>query len=115
MSATARWTYTNQSTLWLQTGERDPYTREPIYDGPHVIACTFETMGDTQTDDNGQQFVPQDTVWHEDPLTIKAGDRIVIGQALEDETPPATAKTIKKVGGWDMSFFGEDPDFVLFT
>lgn len=115
MSHTARWTYTNQSTIWLQTGERDEYTREPIYDGPHVIACTFENMGDTQTDYNGQQFVPRDTVWHENPLTIKAGDRIVIGAALEDETPPATAKTIKKVGGWDMSFFGEEPDFVLFT
>ncbi|MCC4288514.1 hypothetical protein [Vreelandella aquamarina] len=115
MSATSRWVYTNQATLWLQTGKRDPYTREPLFSGPHVIACTFENMGDTQTDDNGQQFVPRDTVWHEDSLPIKSGDRIVIGDALDDAEPPATAKAIKKVGGWDMSFFGEAPDFVLYT
>lgn len=115
MSATARWSYTNQATLWLQTGKRDPYTRELLFDGPHVIACTFKNMGETQTDDSGQQFVPRDTVWHENPLAIQVGDRIVIGAAIEDAAPPASAKTIKKVGGWDMSPFGEEPDFVLFT
>lgn len=80
-----------------------------------MIACTFATMGDTQTDDNGREFVPSDTVWHEDPTAIKAGDMIVIGAALTDTEPPAEAKEIRKVGGWDMSFFGESPDYVLFT
>ena len=114
MSATSRWAYQNVATLWTE-GPRDPYTREPTWDGPHVIACTFETMGDTQTDDNGQEFVPQDTVWHESPMQINSGDRIVIGEELIDITPPARAKTIRKVGMWDMSFFGETPDYVLFT
>ncbi len=72
-------------------------------------------MGDTQTDENGQEFVPQDTVWHEDAIAIKSGDRIVIGEELADAEPPLIAKTIRKVGGWDMSFFSETPDFVLFT
>lgn len=114
MSRTANWSYTNVASIWSE-GPRDPYTREPTWTGPFIIACTFETMGDTQTDDNGQQFVPQDTVWHEDPMAIKAGDRIVIGEELADVTPPARAKSIRKVGGWDMSFFGESMDFVLFT
>lgn len=114
MSATSRWVYTNVSTVWQQ-GPRDPYTREPTWAGPHVLACTFETMGDTQTDDNGVQFVPQDTVWHENPLVIKPGDRIVIGEELTDSVPPATAKTVRKSGEWDMSFFGESSDFVLYT
>lgn len=114
MSATSRWSYTNVATLWTE-GPRDPYTGVPGWSGPHHIACTFETMGETQTDDSGQQFVPQDTVWHENPMAIKAGDRIVIGESLDIPNPPANAKIVRKVGMWDMSFFGESPDYVLFT
>lgn len=114
MSATARWTYTNVSTLWPNLG-RHPETREPVWGAPVVIACTFETMGDTQTDENGKEFVPQDTVWHEDKTPIKAGDRVVIGESLTDLLPPDRSKVLRKVGGWDMSFFGEEPDFVFYT
>lgn len=114
MSATANWSYTNVATIWPNLG-RDPETREPLWGEPRTIACTFATMGDTQTDDNGQEFVPQDTVWHEDQAEIKAGDRVVIGEELVGALPPARAKPIRKVGGWDMSFFGEEADFVFYT
>lgn len=115
MSVTANWSYTNVATLWANLG-RDPETREPLWGEPYTIACTFATMGDTQTDDNGQEFVPQDTVWHEDQVEIKAGDRVVIGESVDDHaSPPNRAKSIRKVGGWDMSFFGEEPDFVFYT
>lgn len=114
MSETANWAYTNVSTLWRNLG-RDPETREPTWGAPHVIACTFSTMGDTQTDDNGNEFVPQDTVWHEDKVQIGPGDRVVIGAVSDALTPPVNAKTIRKVGSWDMSFFDEEPDFVFFT
>lgn len=114
MSATSRWVYTNVATIWRNEG-RDPRTREPRWSPPVVIDCTFKTMGETQTDNDGNEFVPQDTVWHENPTPIVAGDRVLIGQAVQLETPPAEAKIIRKVGGFDMSFFDEDPDFVLFT
>lgn len=114
MSATSRWVYTNVSTVWPNLG-RDPRTREPLWGEPFVIACTFKNMGATQTDNNGEEFVPQDTIWHENPAPISAGDRVLIGRDVSYEAPPVDAKPIRKVGGWDMSFFGENPDFVFFT
>lgn len=114
MSATARWSYTNDATIWRQ-GPRDPVTREPTWGAPTTIKCTFETSGGVQTDDNGQEFVPADTVWHEDPTPISVGDRIVIGESLTDDEPPSRAKTIRKLGTWDMSFFGETPDHAIYT
>lgn len=114
MSATASWVYTSVSTIWPNLG-RDPRTREPLWGEPFVIACTFKNMGGTQTDNNGEEFVPQDTIWHEDKVQIGPGDRVVIGAESDALTPPVNAKIIRKVGSWDMSFFDEEPDFVFFT
>lgn len=114
MSATARWSYTNSATIWRQ-GPRDPVTREPTWEAPIVIDCTFESDGKLQTTDNGEQFTPNHTVYHEDARKIGSGDRILVGEVSDAATPPENSEVIQRTGMFDMSFFGEDPDFVIYT
>ncbi|WP_106478110.1 hypothetical protein [Phytohalomonas tamaricis] len=114
MSKTANWSYQNVATIWPE-GERDPVTRQPTWGEPFTIACTFEAGGDLQADDNGQQFSPRYTVYHEDQRTIAVGSRILIGVESADTTPPSSAESVRRTGMWDMSFFNEEPDFVLWT
>lgn len=115
MSRTSAWSYTNVATIWPEGSGRDPVTREPVPVEPYTIACTFEAGGDLQANDNGQEFSPRYTVYHEDKRPIAVGARILIGASSTDAAPPAAAETVRRTGMWDMSFFGEEPDFVIWT
>ncbi len=119
MSSLSRWSYTNTATVWPVTV--DQYG-QPAYGSPYAIDCTWADTGETQTDDNGSEFVPASTFWFEAEYTDsplpERGDYI----AKFDQTgvtDPLTAggQEIKKVTSWDVSMFGatETPDWALFT
>lgn len=118
MSSLSSWSYTNTATVWPATV--DQYG-QPSYGTPYTIACTWADTGETQTDDQGTEFVPASTFWFEGEYgsTIpERGDYI----AKFDQTGSADPLTvdgqqIKKVTSYDMSMFGstETPDWEVFT
>lgn len=117
MSSIARWTYTSTLTIW-PAADVDQYG-QPTYGTPYTIQGSWEAGGDTRTDDNGTEFVPNSTYYFEaeDGASIipernwhiKRGDHTAIAQ------PSSDAEKIKKVDGWDMSAFNEIPDWQIST
>lgn len=106
MSTTANWTYTNTATV-------EPFLDEDLFNGgvtygePFEIACTWITKSEQRQDEQGDEFVSRHVIYTEDPRP-KYRDRITLSGA-------ATAEVIRAVTGYDMSFFGESPDFELVT
>lgn len=108
MSSLARWTYTNEATVY-------PFVDEDLFNGgvlfgePYTIACTWETGGKLMRDDKGVEFVADMLVYTEDARP-KYRDEIVL--AGHDRR-----MMIRAVTEWDMSPFGEadSPDYRIAT
>ncbi len=119
MSTLANWSYVATITIWPITGY-DEYS-QPTYGTAYTLDADWETGGDTQTDDNGTEFVPESTYYFElafGSSSLPERDWFVkIGDHTGVSTPPADAEKIKKVGGWEMTKFGasELPDWVIYT
>ncbi len=115
MSTTANWSYTNVATVWPHTssadtgsGWGDPAGEE--YGDPYAIQCTWVGGGETATNNKGEEFAPKMTYFHEDKR-VKFGDLIARGVTTDrSESDPIQAHD-----GYDMSFFGEEPDFKSVT
>jgi len=118
MSSLANWSYTNIATIWPKT--LDQFS-QPTYGTPYTIACTWEDTGQTQTDEDGREFVPSATYWFEaeygsSPIPgrgdyIAKFDRTGIANPLD-----AGGQMIRQVTSWDMSPFGnETPDWAVYT
>lgn len=114
MSTTANWSYTNVATVWPLEGEADAWTdQEKTYGTPYTIACTWVTgagrtaSGDRTMDNNGVEFTPSCSYYHEDPRP-KYGDWIVRGNGADR----LLGEMIKSHAEYDMSFFGEFPDYM---
>lgn len=106
MSTTANWTYTNTATVEPFLGE-DLFNGGTSYGEPFDIACTWVTKSEQRQDDRGKEFVSRHVIYTEDARP-KYRDRITLNGA-------AIAEEIRAVTGYDMSFFGESPDFELVT
>lgn len=106
MSNTANWSYTNSATVkpFLSL---DMMTGVKVYGEPYEIACTWVAKSAQTRDNDGQEFVSRFEVYTEDDrpqyldLILLSGD---------DEWQEVRART-----HWDMSFFGEKPDYLLVT
>ena len=115
MSTTANWSYTNIATVWphttsAETGGGWGGGTSDEYGAPYQIACTWVGGGDvavkTATNHNGIEFAPKMTYFHEDKR-VKFGDLIARGVTTDrTESDPIQAHD-----EFDMSFFGEEPDF----
>lgn len=67
MSSLGRWSYTNVATIWPDAGTDE--WGQPTYGTPYTIDCTWADTGETQTDQDGSEFVPASTFWFESPYT----------------------------------------------
>nr|MBO2511803.1 hypothetical protein [Gammaproteobacteria bacterium] len=106
MSKTASWSYTNTATV-KPFVSIDPMTQESIYGEEYQIACTWTAKSEQARDDNGAEFVSRHEIFTEDPRP-KYLDKIQLNGSTEWEE-------IRSVTGWDMSPFGETPDYRLVT
>lgn len=118
MSSIARWSYTSTLTIWpVTTSEFGGAS----YGTPYTLAGSWETGGEVQTSDSGDQFTPKSTYYFEaEDGSALIPERlwfIARGDQTASATPTADAERIQKVGGWDMSAFGatEIPDWVIYT
>lgn len=112
LSKTANWSYTNTATI-NPFVSIDLMTQESIYGEEFTIACTWEAKSEAVRDVGGQsgsrgaEFVSKHHIYTEDPRP-KYLDLIQLNGSDEWEE-------IRSVTGWDMSPFGEEPDFLLVT
>ncbi len=112
MSATANWSYTNVATVrpFLSL---DQWTGQAVYGEPYEIACTWtadnsqERMAGGQGGSQGAEFIAKHTIFTEDRRP-KYLDLIIFDGSDGWEE-------IRAVMTWDMSPFGEIPDYKLVT
>lgn len=121
MSATSEWVYTNFCTVYPLNGY-DDWSNSHQYGEPYLIASTWEAEAKTVTDDNGKEFVCQQTIYTESKLNgvlvrlPQRDDYIAHGDTRSQPDPlKASAHKIVAVRSDDMSFFGEDPDYQIMT
>lgn len=111
MSNTANWSYTNIAQVRPLTG-RDRWGAK-TYGETYEIACTWEAFQTEQREMGGQQgaqgveLIGKHTVYTEDPRPQKGDELMFAGSNGWEE--------IRERTNWDMSFFGEIPDFKLVT
>lgn len=108
MSDTSRWVYTNKATVWPLLQEQDGWSDSAaVYGEPYLIDCSWAGGGKKVADRQGNEFVPKITFWHEDKR-VKYGDWIARGE----QTDRLLGDPIRSHVEYDMSFFGENPDYV---
>lgn len=106
MSNTANWSYANQATV-RPFVNIDLMTGQSVYGEPFTIACTWIAEAQQMRDGNGAEFVSRYLIFTEDPRP-KYLDMIQLRG--HDEW-----QEVRAVTEWDMSFFGEIPDYRLAT
>lgn len=112
MSATANWSYTNKAKV-KPFSSIDMVSGATIYGEEFEIACTWEAKSDQVREAGGQsgargaEFISKHMIYTEDARP-KYLDMIQLEGSDEWEE-------IRSVTNWDMSFFGEEPDFLLVT
>lgn len=113
MSNTANWSYTQTAQVkpWISY---DTKSQDSVYGDPYEIKCTWSARAEQRTSLGGQssaggdEFVSKHFIYTEDKRP-KALDLILIND------PKAQWEEIKAIDFYDMSFFGEEPDFTLVT
>lgn len=112
MSTTANWSYTNVAEVRALLGQ-DQLTGETTYAEPYQIACTWIAEATQERERGGQggsqgaEFIARHTIFTEDARP-KYLDEIRFDGSDGWEQ-------IRNVKNYDMSFFGESPDFTLVT
>jgi hypothetical protein len=109
LSKTANWSYTNTATI-KPFVSIDLMTQETIYGEEYQIACTWTAKSEQARDDNGAEFVSRHEIFTEDPRP-KYLDMVL----LNGDDPATGWQEIRSRTWWDMSFFGETPDYRLVT
>ena len=112
MSNTANWSYTNTATVRPFVAV-DLMSGKTTYGDPFDIACTWAASNEMEREAGGQsgahgaEFVSRHVIYTEDPRP-KYLDLIQFEGS--DGWEQIRART-----SWDMSLFGETPDFRLVT
>lgn len=106
MSTTANWSYTNVATV-RPFVSIDLMTQETTYGDEYEIACTWEAKSEQNRSNDGAEFVSRHMIYTEDKRP-KYLDLIQFDGSNGWEE-------IRSVTNWDMSFFLEEPDFLLVT
>ncbi|MBL4278848.1 hypothetical protein H8F10_13075 [Vibrio fluvialis] len=106
MSNTANWSYTNTAIV-RPLISFDQWTQQSIYGDEYEIACTWEAKSEQMRDSNGAEFVTKNIIYTED-VRPKHLDLIKLNGKDNFEE-------IRDVTEWDMSFFGETPDYKVVT
>ena len=112
MSKTAAWSYTNVATI-KPFSSVDLRTQATIFGTEFEIACTWTATSEMVRDAGGQggsrmaEFVSQHMIFTED-------DRVKYLDMIHFDGSNGWEQ-IRSVTNWDMSFFGETPDYKLVT
>lgn len=106
MSKTANWSYTNTATVKPLLGF-DQWTQQSTYGDEYIINCTWEAKSEQMRDSEGNEFVTKNIIYTEDSRPNYL-DLIKLNGKDDFEE-------IRSVTEWDMSFFGETPDFKVVT
>ena len=102
---------TNTATIW--TVNKNDFG-EPTFGAPYTIAATWKDVGDLQTDDNGDQFVPNSTFYT--MSLLERGWYIGKGDLTGTASPiTAKAQKIRKVVEFDMSQFSKPTEYAVMT
>lgn len=112
MSSISRWSYTNTATIRPFVGH-DSWTGQTTYGDPYTIACTWTSVDlqergvGGQSGAQGHERLLKHEVYTEDSRP-KYLDLIQL-------TGHEDWETIRSRTEWDMSMFGDTPDFKLLT
>lgn len=115
MSNTAAWSYTNTAKVKRLIG-LDRWKGVAEYDEPYTIDCTWTAAATEERGAGGQsgamgsEFVSKYEIYTEDPRP-KHLDLIL----LNGDDEETGWQEIRSVTHFDMSSFGEDPDYKLVT
>lgn len=117
MSNTANWSYTNIATVYPHIGY-DGENNIDTYDVPYLIKCTWKdeapNAAGAYVDSLGIERVRKTTFYTENNL-IKQGDFIAKGDKTTLPIEAANAERVECVLEYDMSVFGEEPDYEVIT
>lgn len=105
MSSIANWSYTNLATVKPVTG-RDKYG-EPTFGEPYEIKCGWGASSKVGMSDGGQEFIVRHNIYTEDPRPKYLDHVQLNGHTAWEE--------IKSRQEWEMSAFGDTPDYQLQT
>lgn len=120
MSATANWSYTNVATVYPRV--YDDWNNTWTNGTPYLIDCTWTANNEVAVDANGKEFTTNlifftelkrngvSSTMPQRDWYIARGDTSALSDPLK-----AGANVIRAVTDWDMSFFGEDPDYKILT
>lgn len=120
MSATANWSYTNVATVYPRT--YDDLKTIWVTGTPYLIDCTWSAKNEVAVDGTGKEFTTNlifftelkrngvDAAMPQRDWYIARGDTTAQADPLK-----AVANVIKATSEWDMSPFGEDPDYKIMT
>lgn len=102
----------NTATVWEPAGYDE--FGAPSFNAPVTIQATWKDTGDTQRDDDGQEFVPQSTFWTFSVL--QRGWYIAKGDQTATANPSdVQAQVIRKVTEYDMSQFNAPTEYAVMT
>lgn len=108
MSLIARWSYKNTATVKPYLGE-DLENGGTLYGDPFEIACTWAAESKQMRDAKGAEFVSNYVIWSEDARP-KYRDMILLNTEQLTEW-----QEIRSHMQWDMSPFGDVPDYRTVT
>lgn len=106
MSATANWSYSNKATV-KPFISIDSWNNTTVYGDEFTIKCTWTAESSQERDSDGAEFVSQHIIYTEDNRPKKL-DLIQLNGHDDWEE-------IRAVTEWDMSPFGETPDYKVVT
>lgn len=85
----------------------DMMTGMSVYGDQYPIACTWVSKTQQVRDKNGAEFISEYEIYTESALPAYLDEISIDGGVTWQE--------IRSVTQWDMSFFGETPDYKLVT
>lgn len=117
MSNTANWSYTNIATVYPHIGY-DGENNVDTYGTPYLIKCTWKdeapNVSGAFVDSLGVERVRK-TSFYTENNKIKQGDFIVKGDKTSLSLEASNAEKVEFVLEYDMSAFGETPDYEVVT
>lgn len=114
MTTLSSWAYTQPLTFWSVA--MDEYA-QPTFTREFSAMGTWQVGGETQSADNGVQFVPAGTYWIEraaGQTRPARGWKVALGDLTG--APPLSAEIIRKAGADDDTMHGfTSVDWVMWT
>lgn len=114
MTTLSSWAYTQPLTFWSVIVDQYAQTSFTL---AFTALGTWQVGGETQTADNGVQFVPAGSYWIERaPADVRPGRgwKVAVGDLTGD--PPLSAEIIRKAGADDDAMHGfASVDWVMWT